>query len=322
MRWKGYPISRKKVLVFFGIFIIIFLPLYPSRYLVTLMIMAMLYAYLTQSWNIMGGYTGQLSLGDAAYFGIGGYFSGMLALAYGLPGWAGLFVGGFVGMVFGLFIGFISFRFKLRGIYFAVATLAITEMGALVGSSLEFVGGAMGKAIPFEQNPVKMQFLDELPYYYIIFCMLCLITYLVHRLENSKIGYYLIAIREREETAESIGVNLTKYKLLAVGTSAFLTGAGGAFYALYSHYIIPHFYFSMDIVIKMLLGTFLGGKGTVLGPILGSFVLSFIAEGIQAIPIATAASAALSRILYAGIIISIVIFLPNGIISRLERKYP
>lgn len=298
---------------------LLLLPLSPNAYVVTVVTLAAMSAALASAWNIVGGYAGLLSVGDAAYFGIGAYVMGLLWLKAGVSPTVGLLLGALASMVFGLIVGTLGFKSGLRGIYFAVATLAVSEIVRMVALSLDVIGGNMGLEIPYVSSPRHLLFRSEIPAYYLILGFLALVVLISARIRRSRLGYVLMAVREREAAAEALGVDTFRCKMTAVAISAFLVGLGGGLYALYSHYLNPTFYFSLDVVVKMILGTILGGKGTVLGPVLGAATLSGLEEGIQFIPLATARAASLSRIVYAALIIVVVLFMPRGIVGLARR---
>lgn len=300
--------------------LVIALPFYAGHYIVSLVIVALLYAYLAQSWNIVGGYGGQFSLMEAVYFGVGGYTATMLSQKLGLTPYLGLLGGVFLAVLFALLIGSMSFKFGLKGIYFGVTTLVFSELIRLVALNWYFIGAAWGLQLQFKDDPLNFQFLSDLPYLYIILGMLIGVTYLVYRIDKNKIGYFLLAIREKEEAAEALGVNTYRYKIKAVVLSAILTSIGGVFYAQYTLFLQPDSNFSLEVVIKMLLGTILGGKGSIFGPIVGSLVLTGLDEGIRFIPLKTAQSAGMTRMIYGTVIVLTTIFMPNGILGWIKDR--
>jgi len=300
--------------------LVIALPFYAGHYIVSLVTVALLYAYLAQSWNIVGGYGGQFSLMEAVYFGVGGYTATMLSQKLGLTPYLGLIGGVFLAVLFAIFIGSMSFKFGLKGIYFGVTTLVFSELIRLVALNWYFIGGAWGLQLKFKNDPLNFQFLSDLPYLYIILGMVIAVTYLVYRIDKNKIGYYFLAIREKEEAAESLGVNTYKYKIKAVILSAIITSIGGVFYAQYTLFLEPNANFSLEVVIKMLLGTIIGGKGTIFGPVVGSLVLTGLDEGIRLIPLKSAQSAGMTRMIYGTVIVLTAIFMPNGILGWIAER--
>jgi len=213
--------------------VLLALPLVLSSYLVTVFVLIFFYAYLGQAWNIVGGYAGQLSAGHAAFVGVGAYTAAVLSLSAGLTPWVGMFVGGALAAVLGAFIGFLGFRFGLRGFYFVLLTVAFAEMCRIVANNVEAIGGAVGLYITFTGNPRQFQFQDTRAYYYIALGLMIAATAVAAAIERRRFGVYLSAIREDEGAAEAVGVPTFRYKMLAMIVSSFLTGVGGTFYAFY-----------------------------------------------------------------------------------------
>jgi branched-chain amino acid transport system permease protein len=256
--------------------------LFRSPIFLHLMILIFFYAYLNLSWNILGGFAGQLSLGHAAFAGLGAYTSTLLFLHLGLSPWIGMFAGGAVAAIAAVTVGYPCF--KLRGAYFSLSTLAFGEiLRLIIENTNELFGieirGPMGISLPpLGHAPLQFQFLSKQYYYYIILVMMLLALYFTYRLSRSKLGYYLNAIKNDMEAAQSLGVNVPKCRLIAAILSAFLTGIGGTFYAQLILFIDPagimSGYFSLEIVLISIIG----GRGTLLGPVLGAFLLIPISE--------------------------------------------
>ncbi|MCL6448118.1 MAG: branched-chain amino acid ABC transporter permease [Armatimonadetes bacterium] len=300
-------------LFFLLIALFLFPPLLDSYYL-NLLIVIVYGIYLAQCWNIMSGLAGQFSFGHATFFGLGAYTSSLLFTKAGLTPWLGMLTGGAVAAVMGLFIGFLAFRYRLKGHYFALATLAFAEIFRVLALNWRFMGGAMGILIPLGDQPAYFQFKETIYFYYIILIMALFITFLVYRLGRSKLGLYLVAIRENEEAAEALGVNSFRYKLAAVSLSAFLTALGGTFYAQLYSYIDPELTFGSNVSVNILTPAIIGGVGTVWGPVVGSLVLTPISEFTRG-----ALSSGISMIVYGLIIIAVIIYLPEGIVGFIQK---
>ena len=250
--------------------------------LLNVFLLIFLFGYWGQCWNILGGYAGQLSLGHAAYVGVGAYTSTLLFVNFGVSPWIGMVAGAGVAGLFGLFIGFLSFHYRLSGPYFALATIAFAELVRLTALHVEFTGGSLGVLIPLGEDSFwQFQFTAKAPYYYISLTMMVAVTALVYWISRSRLGYYLHAIRQDEQAAAAIGIDTTRYKLIATTLSAALTGAGGTFYAQYTQYIVPDDLITISLSVEIILRTIFGGSATVLGPIVGSFVLTPIAEATR-----------------------------------------
>lgn len=292
-------------------------PIFLSKYLIHILIMILLYGYLGQCWNILGGYTGQFSFGHAAFFGIGGYLSTYCFVKINLSPWMGMFLGAILATGLGIFIGYLCFRYGLKGFFFALITLSFSEILRILAQNF-MVGGAAGILMPFlGTNPLLFQFEKKLSYYYIVLALMLLITFIAYKIEHSSLGDKFKAIREDEEAAESIGINTMKYKLIAMGISSFMTALGGTFYSQYILFIDPQIGFGMNVTVEMILRPILGGYGTIFGPLIGSVILTPLAE----IPKYLLPSAmGLDLIIYGIIIIVAVMSIPNGILGFFEQR--
>lgn len=247
--------------------------------LLNVFLLIFLFGYLAQSWNILGGFAGQLSIGHSAFFGIGAYTSTLLFTEFGVSPWLGMLVGMLVAGIFGFMIGFVSFHYRLAGPFFTLATIAFAELVRLTALHLKFTGGSMGILIPLQgQSFWQFQFADKIPYYYIALIMMVAVTVLIWWISRSQTGYYLHAIRQDEDAAEAVGIDTRRYKLIAVTLSAALTGAGGTFYAQYTQYIVPDDILALGMSVEIILRAIIGGSTTVLGPVIGSFILTPVAE--------------------------------------------
>lgn len=250
--------------------------------LVNVFVLIFLFAYLAQSWNILGGFAGQLSLGHAAFFGIGAYTSTLLFVKLGVSPWIGMLAGMGLAGAFGLLVGFLSFHYRLAGPFFTLATIAFAELVRLTALHLEVTAGAMGILIPLQGESFWLfQFSTKTPYYYVSLAMLAAVTALIWWIARSRTGYYLQAIRQDEDAAEAIGIDTRRYKLIAATLSAALTGAGGTFYAQYTQYIVPDDILSVGLSVEIILRAIIGGSATVFGPIVGSFILTPVAEATR-----------------------------------------
>jgi branched-chain amino acid transport system permease protein len=294
------------------------LPVLTKRPVVLgLAILTLLYAVLGQAWNILGGYTGQVSLGNAIYFGIGAYTSTVLLLNWAVNPWLGMLVGAVLAVLCGLVVGLPTFR--LRGHYFVTATIVINEVIRVVFTNWDFVGGARGLYVPIEQESLlHFQFhKSKVPYYYVIlvlFLVAILVTWLI---ERSKWGYYFKAIRDDADAAASLGVNVAYYKHVANGANALLTAIAGTFYAQYVLFLDPASVFSVWISVLVLLIPVLGGKGTLWGPILGAFVLMPLSE-LTRIYLG-GQGRAIHLVLYGLLIMIIAVMEPRGLMALAGR---
>jgi len=245
--------------------VLLTLPAVLSSYAVTIFILIFFYGFLGQAWNIVGGYAGQLSVGHAAFVGVGGYTAAMLSIEAGLTPWVGMFVGAALAALLGAIIGYLGFRFGLRGFYFVLLTVAFAEICRIAVSNIDAIGGPLGLYITFTGDPRQFQFQDGRVYYYIALALMLAATATAWAIERRRFGIYLAAIREDEAAAEALGVNALKYKMLAMVVSSFLTGLGGTFYAFYLFSLQPNTLFGIPLSVEIIIRPIVGGAGTVLG---------------------------------------------------------
>jgi branched-chain amino acid transport system permease protein len=243
-----------------------------------LMIMIFLYATLGLAWNMIGGYAGQISLGHAVFFGTGAYTSTLMLMKLGVSPWAGMVAGGLISIGLAFIIGYPCF--KLAGHYFAIATIAIGEIAQQWMLNWDWAGAAVGLTLPIlPESFVNLEFhTSKVPYYYIAFGILTLITLVTYWIDRSKLGYYFKAIKGDLEAARSLGINVSRYKFYALALSAFFTSICGSFYAQYILFIDPDSVFPLMLSIIICLVATLGGVGTVWGPVIGAFILIPISE--------------------------------------------
>lgn len=299
--------------------ILVILPHFIGDYYIHLVTMILLFGYLGVAWNILGGYAGQFSFGHAAFFGIGAFTSTLLQIHAGVNPWIGIFLAGVAGLLLGLFIGSLSFRYGLRGPYFALAMLALAEMLRVLAVQWMSVRYPLGIVIPLKGDSFwDFQFSSRVPYYYIILSMLAIVLYLIRVIEGRRIGSYFKAIRENENAAETLGINLFKYKLVAMALSSSLTAMGGTFYAQYYLTIDEEAAFGVGVSIEILLGPIIGGAGTVFGPVLGAGILETLSEGTRNL---LGGYSGVHLMLYGAILVFVIIFLPKGILGGLEVAF-
>ena len=280
-----------------------------SSYIMHLLILVIMWSVIGMAWNLLSGYTGQVSFGHAAFFGTGAYTAGMLYSKFGISAWWGLPASVIVVSCFALVIGYICLR--LRGPFFALATLAIGVILRIVAENLtDVTGGDLGIMIR------ERTWVEKIWYYYIILAIACLTFIVVRKVIASKLGYYFVAIREDQDAAESLGIDTTLYKTIALVLSAVLTGFAGAFYMNYMGYIDPKVVFALhDISIVAIMVVMVGGVATEWGPVVGAIIMVLLAEIIRSIPVLGTAHLTFFGIL----LIVIIIFLPNGIVGDFEK---
>ncbi len=260
-----------------GVAILLLLLVFPlvisQSFHVHVMILVFMFGMLGVAWNIMGGYAGMFSFGQAAFFGIGAYTSSYLSIAYGVNPWIGLFTGGCAAALVAAAIGYPCS--SLRGHYFAIASIAFAEIVRIVFNNWKMVGAAEGLSLPM-QNESFANFLfnsSKLPYYYIMLAFLLVSLAVCYFIATSKMGYYFRAIKESHEIAQVIGVDVALYRLMAIMISAFLSAVAGTFYAQYILYIDPGSVMLLATSIQIVLISMLGGAGSIMGPVIGAAIL-------------------------------------------------
>jgi len=281
------------------------------------LIMVVLYATLGLAWNLMGGYLGYVSFGHATFFGIGAYTSTILFRNFGVNPWLGIIIGAAIAVTVASLISFPVFRFTLRGHYFAIGTLALGEISRILAENFNYIGGARGILIPLKASSFSIiQFESKLPFFYIFFTFLLLTFLIMNAIINSKMGYYLQAIREDENVAEALGVNTTKYKHFAFYISAFIVAIVGSFYAQYQLYIDPNMVFGMGISVQMALITILGGCNTLIGPIIGAIIYIPLSEYIRSF--IGGEGRGIDLIVLGIVVLIIILFQPQGVAQLIK----
>lgn len=293
-----------------------------SEYIVGTLTLMLFFAFVGQGWNILGGYAGQFSFGHALFFGIGAYTSSLCFVKAGVSPWIGMWAGAALAVAVGLVTGHLSFRYGLRGAYFALVMLAFAEIFRVAATNWNWVGGSFGVLVPLRGHaPAQFQFGDKRYFYYVILAMLLAVTAGVALLGRSRLGYQMAAIRENEAAAAALGVDPYRVKLAAMALSAGVTALGGAFYAQYFSYIDPTLAFGPVNSIEILLRPIIGGAGTMWGPLLGSVLLGVLGETTRE---AVRSYAGLHLMLYGAILMLAVAFLPRGVMGWLRgvRRAP
>jgi branched-chain amino acid transport system permease protein len=313
--------------VLLGIAIIVAMlaaPAFLTDHQIHILIQILFFAYVSSCWNILGGFTGQLSFGHALFLAVGAYTSTLLLLNFGISPWLGMLAGGVLAAALGLFIGYLSFRYGIKGTYFVLVTLAFTEIARIIALNTSAIGGASGLYIPIHANDLwQLKFVNKAHYYFVIFGLLLLALAITAWLERSRTGHRLIAIRENEDAAQALGINLLRYKLFATVLSAFLTALGGTFYAHYVTFIDPSTLLNMNMALEITIYSIVGGIGTLFGPLLGAAVLVPIAEAVRATLGHNYAGVHL--VVYGALLMVIVRFAPDGLIGVirwLRERWP
>lgn len=269
----GLSLRQRLVLITFTVIGLAVVPLIiESGFLLDMFIMVFLFTGLGHAWNIVGGYTGQISLGHAIMWGIGAYTTMYMYINFGITPYVGIFIGGFAGALSGLLLGFATFR--LEGHYFAMATLAAGIVAHLAFQQFEAVGGATGLRyeIGVWDEPWSFTFASNEPYFYVTGVFALLITGYMFMMDRSRLAVYLKAIKMDQTLAENAGIDVFRYKMYAMGISSFITGVAGGLYAQYLLFINPDSVFYILRHIDILLISVVGGIGTVIGPLFGAAI--------------------------------------------------
>ena len=286
------------------------------------LLLTFLYAGLGLAWNIAGGYAGLISFGHAAFFGVGAYTSTIMLVHYGVTPWIGIWCGGLLAAVFGAVLALVCAR--LRGPFFILSTLAFAEVvriGALNWASL--TGGPEGLSIPPTPSLINMVFTSKTTYAALMLGYVVIVYAITKGLEASRYGYYLLAIRDNEDAASAAGVNPLLGRTYAMALSASLTGIGGSLFAQYFLYLDPTFLISPELSFQFALLPAVGGLGTAVGPILGSFLITPLSELLRS-NLGNAA-AGLHLVIYSAGLIVVMLYFPGGLaaaVGKLARWRP
>ena len=285
------------------------------------MILVFMFGVLGVGWNIMGGYAGMFSFGQAAFFGIGAYTSSYLLTAFQINPWIGLIAGGLVAALVAAAVGYPCSN--LRGHYFAIASIAFSEIIRIHFNNWSLVNAAEGITIPMLPESLAnfMFHSSKLPYYYIILAFLLIAIMVCYVVATSKMGYYFRAIKESHDVAEVLGVNVVRYRLIAIMVSAFLSAMAGTFYAQYILYIDPESVMLGAISVQIVLISMLGGAGSVLGPVIGAAILVPLAETTRVM--LGHKGTGVDMLIYGFLITLISVYQPQGVwewFTRLGKK--
>ena len=304
----------KKGLLIFLILIGILaaIPLFlHDPFLIHLLIMIMMYATMSIGWNIIGGYTGQVSFGNAAFFGLGAYATAILLVNFNINPWLGMLAGCVLSICLAVIVGYPCFR--LQGHYFAIATIAVGEIMGLIFTNWDYVGAAVGIYLPIMgESFANFEFHStKIPYYYIILAMMLFAIAVSYAVEKSRLGYYFRAIKDDPDGARSLGINIQKYKMIAFSISAVLTSICGTFYAQYVLYIHPSSTMDLMMSIHLCIIVMIGGIGKLFGPVLGAFIFIPLME-LTRVYLGSKGQG-IDMIIYSVLVIIIAIWRPQGL---------
>ncbi len=293
-----------------------------NSYILSLLTIVLLFTFMGQSWNLMLGIGGQLSIGHALFVGLGAYSVAVLYIKYGISPWIGLFVGMVIAGAVGAVLAWLSFRFEVRGIYFALLTIAAAEFARIMFSGWEFVGAMQGLFFPAPSGNVELSMLrgGARFYYFVALALAAIGVAGTEIISRSYFGYVWRAMRDDDEAARALGVRTFRHKILVISISAASAAAGGGILALVQGAIFPDSIMGMGISVDVLIGPIVGGLGTAFGPLVGSLVaipLNHLMSGLGD----TLGIPGLNNITYGIILILVVWFLPDGIWPAIVRRY-
>lgn len=274
-------------------------------------VMMALYATLiAQAWNILGGFGGQFSFGHALFFGTGAYIQAIAQLQGGINAWVALPLAVIGAALVGLFMGALTFRYGLKGSYFALVTLAFAEVFRILALSVDFTGGGVGLMVPLRESVANLQFSTRAGYLWVVLAMVVAALLVTWWLRNGRFGAYLQAVRDNEDAARAVGVNPLRVKLAAIGLSAAFMGAAGAFYVQVFQYIDAGIAYGPAVSIEALVAAIVGGMGTTWGPVLGAVVLHLLSDFTRNL---FGELPGINMVIYGTVLVLIVIFVPRGI---------
>ncbi|GAB3616649.1 branched-chain amino acid ABC transporter permease [Okibacterium endophyticum] len=288
-----------------------------QEYVLVVFIVACIWAIAGQGWNIIGGYGGLLSFGHSVFFGIGAYTTAMLTVHFGISPWIGIPVGAALAAVAGAILTFPALR--LRGVYFTLATFVLALLFTdLAVASRDFTNGDQGITIPFlRDTPGMLQFDSRVTFYFVVIGFLALATLIVGLVAHSRLGLFLVASRDDPDAARAAGVDVTRTRLFGLMISAAVTAVAGGLMLQYLRFIDPATAFGAATAFTIGLVALVGGRGTILGPVLGAFILI----PVQQLLSSTFASgpSGTSGMIYAAIVVIIMLLDPRGLIHLVGR---
>jgi branched-chain amino acid transport system permease protein len=318
-------LSARRATLGLGALALLGLPQFGGAYALSLVTLALYLATAGQAWNLMMGFAGQLSLGHALYVGIGAYSAGGLFFHFGIGPWLGVWVAIACSMAVATVLGGLAFRFGISGVYFALLTIAFAEFTRVAFDHIDALGGPGGMFLEVAQRDHwdLAHFRGPPSMYYYAALVLALGTLgLCTWLSRGRAGYYWRAIREDEAAAQALGIDTFRWKLLAVVTSSAISATSGVFLAFYQNNLFPEQVFHISRSIEILLGPVIGGVGSLIGPILGSLLLTLLSDGVTELLAALGWELpGTKQVVYGLALLVVVVFLPNGVWPALYQAW-
>ncbi len=300
-------------------------PWIVNDYLLSVLVITLYFAYTGQAWNVMMGFAGQLSLGHAIYVGLAAYTAAAFFVQFKISPWIGLLVAIPVAVLCGAIIGFLAFRFRVAGVYFAILTIAFAEFARIGFDHFSAVGGSAGLFLPVagyaKYDLWNLRGGPEM-FYYLALAMVVAAFLICRALIRSRVGYYWLAIREDEQAARALGIDTFRYKMLAVVVSAGLTAPAGVFLAFYNNNLFPEQVFNISQSVEIILAPIIGGVGTLIGPIIGAALLQWLAEGLRVVLEAVGVDIPGSKQVFFGVLLlAVVIAVPEGLWPWISARF-
>lgn len=298
------------------------LPSFLNPYYLHVLVIGLLFGFVAASWNIIGGYAGQMSLGHAMFFGIGSYTVAIFAREGLFPLVAALPVAVIVSALLAWLVASVCFRYALRGIYFAVGTMLLAEILRIIANTTEFFGRSQGLQVTPKMGALNFHFETDAPYYFILLAIAGVMIAGGLWLERSRLGFHLVALREQEDGAKALGVDTQKVKRIAFVLSAMLTAVAGFIYAGIVRFVEPGYDLSISITLIMIMGAVLGGRGTAAGPFVGGLIVVLVQELLATAGsmVGTTAFSALAQMIYGLFFVVTLLVFPRGLVGQWLRR--
>ena len=294
----------------FTLVVAVFTLVVDSGVWLNFVMMALYATLLAQAWNILGGYGGQFSFGHALFFGVGAYVQVIAQVTHSINAWVALVLAVAAAAGVGAFVGALTFRYGLKGSYFALVTLAFAEVFRILAVSVGFTGGGVGMMLPLRESFSNLQFGSRKGALGLVLGFVVVALLVTAWMRHSRFGAWLQAVRDNEDAARAAGVDPFRIKLAALTLSAAFMGAGGAFYVQVFQYIDPSIAFGPHVSVEALVGAIVGGMGTLWGPVLGALVLHVLADLTRNL---FGQLPGLNMVIYGSVLVLIVMFLPRGL---------
>lgn len=295
------------------------IPLFANLYMYSIIIIILTSIMYGQGWNLLGGFTGQVSFGHAMFFALGAYASMIFTVNLHLDMGISLLLGGILSALYSIPIGALIFR--LHGPYFGLGSLALAEILRIVVLNWKgLTNGGEGITLPNAQTFFGIAISSKQEYFYVALILATLISLFCYFIMKRKTGYVFIAIRENQDAANAMGLNVARYKSIALILSAFLTGIAGSFFGFYNKFIDPEMVAATHVSTEMIFVTVIGGIGTIIGPIVGSVVLVTLQEWLKTIP-SLQTYPSLYLVIYGFLLMLVILYLPGGIVDGAKKMY-